>query len=187
MSLFIYNFLSLLTSCVDVTELSSRFLMWVAENLDGNSSRGQASAIVVLWANFSKLISGHAHLFRNNAYIDGLATKIALRSHLKVAACHRHADTPDLSLNQVIVCSVDASRLVFVLLTIFTNLSTDIAQSRFPRDMDNFAFLRLCDNRCSLGFTGGFALNRCLGVVLPQSEHIHKAQNHCIQFTYQWS
>ena len=45
-------------------------------------------------------------------YIDGLATKIAIKSRLRVAACHRHVETPDLFLNQVIVCSVDVSRQI---------------------------------------------------------------------------
>ncbi|KAG8218739.1 hypothetical protein J3R82DRAFT_4409 [Butyriboletus roseoflavus] len=92
----------------DVTDLASKFLMWAAGNLtassNGDSSRRQVSVVVV----------------PNNTPIDGLTTKIAIKSCLKVAACHGHVDTPDLSLNQVVVCSVDASRLVLVLFTTFT-------------------------------------------------------------------
>lgn len=45
---------------------------------------------------------------------------MTVKSRLQVAACHSHDDTPDLSVNQVVVCSVDASRLALVLLKIFT-------------------------------------------------------------------
>ena len=48
---------------------------------------------------------------------------MATKSRLRVAACHDHVKTPDLAVNQVIVCSVDASRLALVLLAMFTTYS----------------------------------------------------------------
>ena len=52
--------------------------------------------------------------------VDELTTKLTIKSRLRVAACHRLVDTPDSSVNHVVVCSVDASRLARALLTLFT-------------------------------------------------------------------
>ncbi|KAI9574581.1 hypothetical protein HD554DRAFT_61970 [Boletus coccyginus] len=117
----------------DVTDLSSKFLMWAAESLAASFNRASSSSLRQL----------SVVVVPDDAHIDGLATKIATKSLLRVAACHGHEDTPDLSVIQVVVCSVDAN----------------IAQSPGWGDLDNFAPCRFCSGRGSFDFTGGIAVD----------------------------
>ncbi|KAF9226467.1 hypothetical protein BS17DRAFT_775670 [Gyrodon lividus] len=88
----IHNTIAIFSPSDDVADLSSKFLMWNIEHLIAPLRK--VSIVVV----------------DNEAHVDEMATKISIKSPLKVAVCHDPTDTAgwvDMSQNQIIVSSTN--------------------------------------------------------------------------------